>query len=657
MASYNPNANRYGYASGASGYPDIAAAHFPPPTTAAAPTSQRMYTSPVKSLSAGGVFSRPLSASGNAWMSPSPNGTRMSPLTSPLSSELTSTAAPFVPKHVSASPQSTADPLVQVTRGGCIFYVPESEATTAPNPGASNPHASLHVDVHPASLHVSTSSGIHHPSSSAIPSSMSSSHGCDYRPIVATRRSLASLALAPSIRRQLDQQHEEMVRQVDPSDERYKEIPSQFVCMWPLDDDGDTRHRNIAGSFGYPSHAYKVLSETDGRTYALRRIENVRTTPEIVQQAVDTWKRVGHAALVPLHRAFVSHGALFFLCEFYPGAVSLQHKFLSTTTTTRPTEALLWAILTQVCAALRVVHGANLACKAIHPRRLLLTAHDRIRITGVGVLDVLEYDSLKSKPRVDTMQREDILSLGKAVLSLATLHEWHPSTQNEWLADMQHHYSPSLCHVVALLVDQNIVTVRVVLWVCATDSGVQVADLSAPLQDHLFATLDHQHRLADEYEHQLASEYQNGRMLLLLMKLGLVNERPDLHQDRSWAETGDRYLLQLFRDYVFHQVDEANRPVVDFGHVVDCLNKLDSAAPEKILLSSRDGQSILVASYAEVHRCVQNTFSDLLTAAQRRPVHITPVAKSHVMASAARGGRSARPSRGGGRGRGRGSEN
>ncbi|KAJ3109740.1 PAB-dependent poly(A)-specific ribonuclease subunit 3 [Phlyctochytrium bullatum] len=38
--------------------------------------------------------------------------------------------------------------------------------------------------------------------------------------------------------------------------------------------------------------------------------------------------------------------------------------------------------------------------------------------------------------------------------------------------------------------------------------------------------------------------------------------------DPSWSETGDRYLLKLFRDYVFHQVDEAGNPYVDYGHMV-----------------------------------------------------------------------------------------
>ena len=67
--------------------------------------------------------------------------------------------------------------------------------------------------------------------------------------------------------------------------------------------------------------------------------------------------------------------------------------------------------------------------------------------------------------------------------------------------------------------------------------------------------------------------------------------------DQTWSETGDRYLLKLFRDYVFHQVDEAGNPVLDIAHVVSCLNKLDVGVDEKIMLMSRDEQSCLIVSY------------------------------------------------------------
>ena len=37
-------------------------------------------------------------------------------------------------------------------------------------------------------------------------------------------------------------------------------------------------------------------------------------------------------------------------------------------------------------------------------------------------------------------------------------------------------------------------------------------------------------------------------------------DRADLNGDASWSEYGDRYMLKLFRDYIFHQVntDEAS---------------------------------------------------------------------------------------------------
>jgi PAB-dependent poly(A)-specific ribonuclease subunit 3 len=44
--------------------------------------------------------------------------------------------------------------------------------------------------------------------------------------------------------------------------------------------------------------------------------------------------------------------------------------------------------------------------------------------------------------------------------------------------------------------------------------------------------------------------------------------------DPTWSETGDRYLLKLFRDYVFHQVSESGQPIIDLSHVITCLNKV-----------------------------------------------------------------------------------
>ena len=118
--------------------------------------------------------------------------------------------------------------------------------------------------------------------------------------------------------------------------------------------------------------------------------------------------------------------------------------------------------------------------------------------------------------------------------------------------------------------------------------------------------------MTDHLEGELAKELENGRLTRLLCKLGFINERPEFDMDPSWSETGDRYLLKLFRDYVFHQVDENGEPILNLAHVVQCLNKLDAGHPEKIMLVSRDELSCIVVSYKDLKRCLEETFLELI---------------------------------------------
>ncbi len=52
-------------------------------------------------------------------------------------------------------------------------------------------------------------------------------------------------------------------------------------------------------------------------------------------------------------------------------------------------------------------------------------------------------------------------------------------------------------------------------------------------------------------------------------------------------------------------MDSDGLPILDAGHVLTALNKLDAGDPEEILLSSRDGKDLLVVSYADVQRYVK----------------------------------------------------
>lgn len=83
--------------------------------------------------------------------------------------------------------------------------------------------------------------------------------------------------------------------------------------------------------------------------------------------------------------------------------------------------------------------------------------------------------------------------------------------------------------------------------------------------------------------------------------------------DYRWNETGDRYVLRLFRDFIFHQVADDGSPLVDLGHVVECLNKLDAGVNEKIVLVSRDERFAFVVSYKDLKLQIESIFQELLS--------------------------------------------
>jgi len=109
-----------------------------------------------------------------------------------------------------------------------------------------------------------------------------------------------------------------------------------------------------------------------------------------------------------------------------------------------------------------------------------------------------------------------------------------------------------------------------------------VTDLMPMIGARFYTQLDAAQLRLDVLENELAKELENGRLFKLLVKLATINERPELNMEPTWAETGDRYMLKLFRDYVFHQVTTDGRPWLDLAHVVACLNKLDSGSQDKV---------------------------------------------------------------------------
>ena len=69
-----------------------------------------------------------------------------------------------------------------------------------------------------------------------------------------------------------------------------------------------------------------------------------------------------------------------------------------------------------------------------------------------------------------------------------------------------------------------------------------------------YTQLDAAYGRNDSLECELAKEVESARLFRLLTKLSTVVDRAELNGDFGWSEYGDRYMLKLFRDYVFHQV-------------------------------------------------------------------------------------------------------
>lgn len=44
-------------------------------------------------------------------------------------------------------------------------------------------------------------------------------------------------------------------------------------------------------------------------------------------------------------------------------------------------------------------------------------------------------------------------------------------------------------------------------------------------------------------------------LLILIQKSLFIFSHSSLNQDTCWSETGDRFMLKLFRNFIFHQVN------------------------------------------------------------------------------------------------------
>lgn len=392
---------------------------------------------------------------------------------------------------------------------------------------------------------------------------------------------------------------------------------------------------------GYHSTCYKATNKTDGTLCCLRRILNFRLNPTLngrLLALIETWNKLFHPNIVQLRETFTTKAfgdsSIVFSFEYFPGACTLMAKHFNNPQSLNGftgdfsgnsrsfnskgqnprnppsllSESLIWSYIVQLSSALRCIHGSGLAARTIEPSKILFYGKSRLRVNCVGVMDVLSLPNMDQATMMNYIQhwqQEDLIGLGRIVLALAcnTAYALRHSNMQQALELVHSNYSSDLKNLIMYLLNNQ-------------SRPRTVNDVMPMIGARFFTQLDTAQLRCDVLENELSKEVENGRLARLVFKLCCILERSEFNMDPSWSETGDRYMLKLFRDYLFHQVDENGMPWMDMAHVVTSLNKLDAGVAEKVCLTTRDDQSIFIVSYAELKRFFTSAFSELLNVGQ-----------------------------------------
>lgn len=392
------------------------------------------------------------------------------------------------------------------------------------------------------------------------------------------------------------------------------QLPSHiesYHSLVPLDT--NQKGSNLFG--GYTSWVYKAQSSANGQFFALRRIEGFRLTNEHAIRAGQAWKNILNANIVRVVDVFTNRGfgdsSLFIATEYHPLSKTLveYHHLGGHSYNNRPsrsshnkdqiTEPALWTYIVQIASALKSIHNSGLAARVLDPSKILVTGKNRVRLNGCGVLDVVQFDTNSHTPLAQA-QRQDLVNFALVILSVGVGSLDASQNFARSMDAFKRYFKLDL---------QN-----AVVWLySAMQNPEKTIDAFITLiSNHMMTAFNATLHNDDALHSELAREVENARLFRLTAKLNFINERPEYINEQAWSENGERYFLKLFRDYMFHQVDAQNRPVIDLGHVLLALNKLDAGTDEKVTLMSRDEQSVFVVSYRELKKGVESAFQELV---------------------------------------------
>jgi len=575
----------------------------------------------------GPIPSFPSGGGAAARLSPTMRLSAPSPLTNPPPPSLRAPSA-----AVSVTPQQTAEQEAQAAASQAKVSVFSENGTTY----FYNPDESL-------SSQLSTGQVI---GSSLLVPNWSAYSGTPSHVVSMKVRNAAPTSLQES-ESKMELLTRQMICHTVADPEQNQDLPSEvdnFTSLCPLEPPA-TSPLQKSSTFSYVTTVYKSVNIKTGQHMCLRRIHGYRLVNTKCMGLVEQWKKMEHSNLVTLRQVFTSKSfgdhSMIFVYDYYPAADTLMSRHFNSELNphldpfngdSRPysqtknnilrqqaalsntggllAEALIWNYIIQLTSALRYIHGAGLACRTLDPTKILVVGRFRLLLNCSGIFDVLTYDPNSSNPMaaMAVYQQEDLVSLGRIVLALAC---------NSFLAIQRENVQQSM----ELVTSNYSSDLRNLIMYLLTNSQrvKSVNDLMPMVGARFYTALDSVMQRTDSLEQELAREIESARIVRLLTKLCTVVDRAEFNMDTAWAETGDRYMLKLFRDYLFHQVTEDGRPFLDMAHIIANLNRMDAGIPDALGLMSRDEQNVLVVSYAELKNCLEQSFAELQAAANMKP--------------------------------------
>ena len=310
-----------------------------------------------------------------------------------------------------------------------------------------------------------------------------------------------------------------------------------------------------------------------------------------------TWSTIRNSSVVSLHLAFSTEKfgdhSIVIVSDYHPASKSFAEKYFSRSNRTPdpPIKGeVLWKYLIQIANALKEIHSKGRAARFIDTSKVLMTDENRIRLNGCAIKDILEPQT----GDIEDLKRLDLYEFGKFMFAISS----KPKPRAPPALDS---HEVTLGPIVQWLLDHH-----------RPDNNQDIDQLLSRISTNIIKEFDATLAVDDKLQSYLNRELENSRILRLMTKLNFLNERPEYDKDNQWSSQGSRAILPLFRDYVFHSEDAQGNPVVDMGHVITCLNKLDVGVDEKLTLTTRDEHNIIVVSYKELRAMLDRAWADLM---------------------------------------------